>query len=376
MTKDTNENVEKQVYEEQVLTEIEIQQNVVKNLNYFKYKYSKDIDSQKVLANLLGVKPSQLTKILKGEQTPTVYPFLTNVKKWFHCSIDDFLYTDIQEMEKKREGYNENLPEGDYKKFVGLYQMYYFDTSAFKGRERASTAKALKSGVMYVEKNEKSERYHVMAVFGMKKENADTSYKELFNEYKNYSSSYIHRHFYDMSKSQHVYYGDLELSKQNVYISLSFENTKDRVQMVFLRPESTYHKYIGGLGAMVSTSKGRNSLPCLQYIALADTSLYVSEEELAEHLLMHYPNLKTYDSIDHLVEFTVKLYSENENGFNRYSRLTDGQKKTLVREQMDEIVNETVEKNLFRTVVVSDIDDNEFYHYLKRVKQNMGEEVK
>ncbi len=43
---------------------------------------------------------------------------------------------------------------------------------------------------------------------------------------------------------------------------------------------------------------------------------------------------------------------------------------------MDKIVNDTVEKNLFRSVTVSETDDDLFYHYIKRVKANMRAEVK
>ena len=61
---------------------------------------------------------------------------------------------------------------------------------------------------------------------------------------------------------------------------------------------------------------------------------------------------------------------------DRLSKLSDEQKKTLVRNYMDKIVNDTVEKNLFRSVTVSETDDDLFYHYIKRVKANMRAEVK
>ena len=125
---------------------------------------------------------------------------------------------------------------------------------------------------------------------------------------------------------------------------------------------------------MVSVSKGRSSAPCLQYIALADTSLEVSAEELASHMLMHYPNIKTYETIDDLVDFVVNLYSQDPEMASQLRRLSDEQKKTLVRNYIDKIVNDTVEKNLFRTVVVSQVDDDEFYHYIKRIKARMNEE--
>lgn len=348
------------------------QSYVVKNLNYLMFKHN--IRVQKDLAELLDIGAPQLTKILKGEQTPTIYPFLANVRKYFHYSIDEFLFTDIKAEENVRSGNNENLPTATYMKFVGLYQIYYFDTSAFKGRERSDNRKALKSGVMYVEKDDTSEKYRVTAVFNLRKERADDLYRvELCGE-KNRPSSYYRQYLTSKNASLHVYYGELELSAKHVYISLRFENTRDRVNMIFHRPESNSNQYIGGLGTMISVSKGRNAAPCLQYVALANESLEVSEEELASHLLMHYPNLKSYDTIEDLVAFTADLYGGVND--DRLGRLTEEQKKSLVRASLDKIINDTVEKNLFRTVIVSAVDDDEFYHYIKRVKSYMRSEVR
>lgn len=359
--------------EQEVADEIEVQKNVVKNLNYIMFKY--DIKVQKDLADILDIGAPQLTKILKGEQTPTLFPCLANIVRRFNYSIDEFLFTDIEITEKYRNGADENLPVANYMKFLGVYQLYYFDTSAFKGRERRSHGDSLKSGIMYVEKNPKTEKYSVMAIFNMRKERADSFYK---NELKNGNAiaSSCRSKIINAGGTQHVYYGELELSSKHVFINLRFENAKDRVQMIFHRPESNSNQYIGGLGTMVSVSKGRNAAPCLQYIAMANASLNVSEEELASHLLMHYPNIKTYDTIDDLVEFTTDLYASGADGKDRLSKLSDEQKKSLVRNYMDKIVNDTVEKNLFRTVIVSPADDDEFYHYIKRVKSNMRAEVK
>ena len=91
-------------------------------------------------------------------------------------------------------------------------------------------------------------------------------------------------------------------------------------------------------------------------------------------MLMHYPSIKTYETIDDLVDFVVNLYSQDPEMASQLRRLSDEQKKTLVRNYIDKIVNDTVEKNLFRTVVVSQVDDDEFYHYIKRIKARMNEE--
>ncbi len=342
-----------------------VQKNVVKNLYYIMHKY-RDKDSeksmpQKDLADLLGIGPSQLTKILKGNQTPTIFACLDRVKGVFGYSIDEFLYTDIEKTEKLIDGADDNLPVASYMKFLGLYQLYYFDTSAFKGRERNANGNAIKSGVMYVEKDKKTDKHKVLAVFNMSKDRADALYREKLKGGKGNLVA-CRDIIISMSGAQHVYYGELDLSDRHVYVNLKFENSKDRVQMIFHRPESNSNQYIGGLGAMVSVSKGRNASPCVQYVALSNTSLDVSAEELAAHLLMHYPNIKTHDALDEVINFGIDLYTSD------YSRLSDEHKKELIEKEVDRVVNETIEKNLFRTVVVSPVDDDEFYHYLKGVR--------
>jgi len=353
----------------EVPDEAKVQENVVKNLNYFMHKHG--IKVQKDLADLLDIGAPQLTKIMGGKQTPTVFPFLANVTRVFGYSIDEFLKTDIEATERIMYGPEDDLPVASYMKFLGLYQLYYFDTSAFKGRERGSNANALKSGVMYVEKDTKTDKYKVIAIFNMRKDRADILYRNELK--KGVNPSTCRQMLTSAAGSQHVYYGELELSTKHVHIQLRFENTKDRVSMLFHRPDSNKPNWIGGLGALISVAKGRDASPCIQYIAVANDSLDVSENEMAQHLLMHYPSIKTYDSIDEVVQLTTDLYAVDKERKDTLSRLSDEQKKSLIRGSIDRIINDTVERNLFRTVIVSPSDDDEFYHYIKNVKANMRE---
>lgn len=346
-----------------IANESGVQKNVVKNLQYlmFKYKAKDQVTMpQKDLAELLGIGAPQLTKILQGNQTPTIFSCLDRVKRVFGYTIDEFLYTDIGLTDRLIHGVEDNLPVASYMKFLGLYQLYYFDTSSFKGRERSANGDAIKSGVMYVEKDTKTEKHRVYAIFNMKKDRADEFYRTTLMNGKGNKTD-CRENIISMSGSQHVYYGELDLSERHVYVNLRFENAKDRVQMIFHRPESNSNQYIGGLGAMVSVSKGRNASPCVGYVAISNGSLKVSAEELAAHLLMHYPNIKSRGPIDDVIDFAIDLYTSD------YSRLSNEHKKELIEKAVDKVINDLIEKNLFRTVVVSPVDDDEFYHYLKRV---------
>lgn len=348
------------------ITEAQIQENIMNNTNFIMWLFG--IKSRKELADMTDVGAPQITRIMNGEQTPSVFPFLVRMKEKFHYSIDELLFKDLRKEYEIVHGTTENIPVANYMMFEGIYQIYYYDTSSFKGRERTDDVDALRSGLMLIKKDPKSDKgYRVVAIFNMKKEYADSCYEVAMKKYGKKALDNLWNYMVSLNTSNHVYFGEFELSAKNVHIWLRFENTKDRVQMIFHRPESNSNKYIGGLGAMVSVSKGRKSEPCVQYVAISEDSLNVSEEEIASHLLMHYPSLKTYDASNELTRMLIQLYQNDEG---RESRLTDEQKKMLVRNHVDKIVNETVEKNLFRKVVVSDVDDDEFYHYLKRAKSN------
>ena len=89
----------------------------------------------------------------------------------------------------------------------------------------------------------------------------------------------------------------------------------------------------------------------------------MSHGEIAEHLLTHFPIVKTYESIDRLAAMVQKLY----NGEQELQELDEEEKKVMIRYHIEKVLNETIEKNLFRSVIVSEVDDDEFYHFLKRV---------
>lgn len=354
-----------------------IQVNIQKNLEYI--MKTNRIEKRKDLAVKLGVTAPQLTRIMNGEQLPTLNPFLLMLKKHskeFGCTVDEFLFTDLEEeaaREREKNGAMVDLPIASYMKFAGLFQGYYYDTSSFKGRERSKDQDALKSGLIYIynEPGAKDEKkQYVTAVLNMKKEDADRHYKEALRANR-LKGTDIKSYITALGGSSHVYYGEMEHSLMHMYISLRYEGLKDKVQMIFHRPSSSSEQYIGGLGAMISVSKGPGAAPCVQCIGISETSLDASAEEIASQLLMQYPNIKTYESEDELAGMLIQLYHDEEG---KSSRLSDEQKKILVRSHMDKIVNETVERNLFRTVVVSAVDDNEFYHYLKRIRKNMRQE--
>ena len=55
--------------------------------------------------------------------------------------------------------------------------------------------------------------------------------------------------------------------------------------------------------------------------------------------------------------------------------LSDEEKKVMIRYHIEKVLNDTIEKNLFRSAIVSEVDDDEFYHFLKRVNDKKRQPV-
>ena len=342
-----------------------IQDNIRKNLEFFKRKlgFADDRD----LARELGVTAPVYSRIKNGDQLPGLNPFLITLHKnkgEFHCTIDDFLFTDLSE---KEDPYSTDLPTAVYMKYEGLYQVYYFDTSTYKGQEFTEDADALKSGLMYIyHDGEEGEVkvYNVIAVLNMEKEDTDERYAEIMRG--QWRQMDIKSYIADLGGSTHVYKGKLELSEKHVFISLSYESLRDKAQMVFHRPSGNSDEYIGGLGMLISVSKGKGASPCVQCVGLSKGSLDVSSEELASYLLMDYPKIQAGKEIEKLTDMALQLYSK---GNDPALPLSDAHKKMIVQSEIDKIINDVVTRNLFRTQMVTEDDDDKFYHYLKRVRK-------
>ena len=223
-----------------------------KNLMYIiKNKYR----SQKDFAEKMEIAPATLVKILKSGQIPGIYPFFYNLEKETQYTLSEMLSTDITVSDENIFTADVSREQAD--KLCGLYCFYYYDTAAFKGRDNKEAKEALNSGLLLIYRNRDSKEYVCIAEFGMKikemhekfltcgggKITTVTSLDTIAAKMKSYSSV-------------HLYQGTVKITSGHVYLTLDYGD-KDHAFVILHRPDGTGKYYIGGLGAMVSTSKGR-----------------------------------------------------------------------------------------------------------------------
>ena len=109
--------------------------------------------------------------------------------------------------------------------------------------------------------------------------------------------------------SVHLYQGTVKITSGHVYLTLDY-GEKDHAFIILHRPDGTGKYYIGGLGAMVSTSKGRTSFPCMQTLGVSRFNMDISEEEIARKLLLGYPSIKPGDKCEPLLKLIKQLYQK------------------------------------------------------------------
>ena len=318
-----------------------------------------------MIAEEIGISPACYSKYVTNEKVPPVFPFLVGAKEYFGYSIDELLFTDLsKEMELVKE-HKDDVPEAVYEKYYGLYQGFYFDNSAYKGRESAEDATALKSCVLlvYKKKANKEVVHKVLASFGMTKETAQKLYEDVAKYVNGFSWENAVNYMLSRNKELRLYQGKLKLSSEHVYIDASLGN-KDKVSMIFYN--TNYEKFVGGLGTVSSVSCGRHQEPVIQYLGLSRYLLNTSKEEICTHLLTSY-RVKINNSMDDLMEMIDDLYN---NG--RMSGLNAEEKRVMIRFRLEKIVNDTLSKNLFRRASVSERDDEDFRNFILRLTNNQS----
>ena len=103
----------------------------------------------------------------------------------------------------------------------------------------------------------------------------------------------------------------------------------------------------------------------MQYVGIVRNSLDASGEEIAEHLMTQWPNLKIYEYMDELMDSLTKLFTPHKDSPLR--NLKEEERRIMVRYHLEKVINETVRKNLERVLVVTPLDDNDIYHFIKAV---------
>ncbi|MBO4289339.1 MAG: helix-turn-helix transcriptional regulator [Lachnospiraceae bacterium] len=318
--------------------------------------------TQAALADQLKVAAATMTDYCKGRRVPGA-EFFVQLKEKFGISIDDFLTKTLDRASLSAPAELSALDRSmlkTYRKYCGSYFMYYFDTSKYKGRDDLPARDSLKYGVLFVYETAGREmpEYRCAALMGIPDRDEVTFLKKSLDSVKE-PSKLIARLRDEFGPK--AYFGSFELSEDHVFVSL-YHGSTDKALAIFHRVDNNKSNYIGGIGTINSASKGRERMPVIQFIGISRYPLSMSEEEIQHTLLLNYPKFKAKAEADEMIRNFRTIFSDPGSS----DQISDYQKAVMVRSTMEMYIQQNLERNLFRYCKISERDDDDWYHAIKR----------
>ncbi len=315
----------------------------IKNL-----KYLTELYSQKDVAKKTGFSASSIANYLSGKSMPSI-TFLLQLKKAYKIDIDQFL---ISEINQNNISISNNINNS---KFIGNYIVYYYNSSAYKGKVGSYNYDILTFGIISVVNDidfSSPKGIKAYGLFMITREKAE-EYLKTLNSFKNNLQQI--NDFY--MQFENYYWGDLEQNTNQIFVSL--KNNIDKCLIILNNPPSN-KKYIGGLGTVNSISRGREHVPCIQYIIFSSIAFNIPDGEIYNLLALDIAEVNVKNEINELINLIKRLYlSPTQSGLNEF------QQKRIVEDSIQNIISDAVDSNMFRFAKVSNMEDDNYYRLIK-----------
>ena len=319
--------------------------------------------TQKRLAQQVGVATATMNDYCAGRRAPQA-TFFVELRKLYGIDINEFLTSTIRIPASARQTAADSLTESlrrVYGKYCGVYYVYYLDTSRFKGRDNLSPAMSLLHGILCIYEEPASVgglRYSCAAVLGIEnQEKAD----RLMQEFRASDSPVSMLDKIDSSYSRTAYYGNFEIGQEHAFLNLRHAGT-DRALAILHRVDSNKDKYLGGIAAINSISKGRERMPVLQFLGISRSPLCISAEDIQHALLLRYPIVDVREEVEEVLRIHRILFIDNDDARNSF---TTDQKKAVIQSTVERAVLRNLIRNAFRYAKISEEDDDAWYHLIK-----------
>ena len=292
---------------------------------------------------------ASINNYLNKDSEPSV-KFLLKLKQAYGINIDDFLTKEVVDTK------DNSVVSDSLKRFVGDYVLYYYDTNVYKGRVSYST-NILKYGVMTVYDQVGEDGNSLVAdacFFGSRREAEDGL--KFLNQTKQQS---LKRDYYVGKKEG--YSGYIDMSNLQVFVNLVSHVDNEHCLMILNNPPSN-NKYIGGLGTVNSVARGREQMPCIQFIILSRSPLRMPDGEIYQMLALGTSDVSVHNETEQLLNLFKTLYIENTDNPNQ---LNEYQKKRIIEDSLSNMLIDMIEANMFRFAKVSNMEDDSYFRLIR-----------
>ena len=306
--------------------------------------------TQKQLSEQTGISAGTINNYVTKCAEPSV-EFLLNLKKLYAVNLDEMFTVEIDKQVKSLP--KDELDQEKIKRYLGSYIMYFYNSSEYKGKVSAYSKNTLKYGVLSFVYHEESNTIKAFANFIKSRDEAEevkailetkTTSEDIENVHKSYSQ---------------LYFGNLEMSDLQLFIYLKSEELNDQSLIILNNPPSN-KLYVGGLGTANSVSRGREHMPCVQFILISRNILKIPDGEVYNLLSLGVSDVNVETETDQLIALFKNLYVN----VDLKDDLSEFQKKKIVENSLTNTLIELIDANMFRFAKVSNMEDDDYYRII------------
>lgn len=291
-------------------------------------------------------------------------------------------------------------PVEEYEKYTGTYDLAYFDTSKPLGENFSPVADSLNYAVMTIYPTSNAvgiKTFHATAIFNCTLEERQKIAGLLEEVNLSKDGNRVYKCFEDAirslmsdppdySRMKCLYTGEIHLTERMSELTLGQVKGSDVVHlMAHNRPAASSEgkKYKGGLGTMMSVSRGAEHMPCVQAVLMMrkihtevagegrpsrklTTSRfeYYSKEQIASLLRMAPPKIEIKEELDAVIAYTKSLYMQSENQ-QAIANLSDEDKRFCLENFVQKKLSDSLQRNILSYYKVALQMDSDVYQLMK-----------
>lgn len=268
-------------------------------------------------------------------------------------------------------------PYNEYMKYVGTYHMAYFNTDAAIGDNRRTAARDLANGVLTIYAGDAVDGVPVLRVIAFTncteaehdKLIRTVSSAEHANSIRGIRTCYSSvaapaECECETTRMKCLYEGDLNLTDRNAEITMRQVRGGDVVHILLHNKaanSSDGHNYVGGMGTMMSISRGEEHMPVVQSLILSRNGFAnTAKEELAEALFLEPPAVKMEKEAADIITYTRALYP-SEDSDSPLAHMSNRDKEYMLKTFIEMKIGDVIKRNYLRYYKVSSHMDSVIY---------------
>ena len=296
--------------------------------------------SQNELAKKTGFSSASVSGYISGKSEPSL-KFLIALKENYNIDIDSFIT-------QKNTVSNSTTVSTVDDKFIGNYMVYYYDSSVYKGKASNLSRNTLRYGIISIFKQ--GGEIKVLASLIKNKESA-ILLKEKLEESRDVNE------ILEIYSKEDAYTGKIETTNTQVFIYIKNSINNDQGLIILNNPPSN-KTYIGGLGTVNSVSRGREHMPCVQFMIVSRYVLQIPDGEIYNLLALGMAEINVKNETEQIYKLFQNL-SANADSLTEYQRLK------IFEDSLSNTLLDLIDANMFRFGKVSGMEDDNYYRIIR-----------